>query len=265
MEKTLGFSNFLTQVDSVGMSVLILLLTLSVASWYLIVTKSISNMIASRRAKDFLKHFWHIDSVPQLKTEISAMTDRHAFVQLAKTALTATADSQKHGLKKLAAAGGTNELLTRSLRNSLDQEAARIEYGLTIIASAGSSAPYIGLFGTVWGIYHALIQIGLSGQGTLDKVAGPVGEALIMTALGLAVAIPAVLAYNAFIRRNRLWMAQLDDFAHDLYTIMTTGSKSSEENNQKTPQKEASTISQHTRVTEPTNPSADVISGEGHH
>lgn len=262
MEKTLGFSNFLTQVDPVGMSVLILLLALSVASWYLIVTKSIGNMIASRRAKAFLKHFWHIDSVPQLKTEIGAITDNHAFVQLAKTALATTANSHKHGLEKLATTGDTNELLTRSLRNSLDQEAARIEYGLTIIASAGSSAPYIGLFGTVWGIYHALIQIGVSGQGTLDKVAGPVGEALIMTALGLAVAIPAVLAYNAFIRRNRLWMAQLDDFAHDLYTIMTTGSKSGEEEHQKTVHKETTAAPHHAPVSG-AGVAAGVISGEG--
>ena len=88
-------------------------------------------------------------------------------------------------------------------------------------ASAGSAAPYIGLFGTVWGIYHALVQIGMSGQGTLDKVAGPVGEALIMTALGLAVAIPAVLAYNAFNRRNRMWLSRLESFAHDLYVLLT--------------------------------------------
>ena len=89
------------------------------------------------------------------------------------------------------------------------------------MASAGSAAPYVGLFGTVWGIYHALVQIGLSGQGTLDKVAGPVGEALIMTALGLAVAIPAVLAYNAFNRRNRMWLSRLESFAHDLYVLLT--------------------------------------------
>ncbi len=94
-----------------------------------------------------------------------------------------------------------------------------------MIASAGSAAPYIGLFGTVWGIYHALIQIGLSGQGTLDKVAGPVGEALIMTALGLAVAIPAVLAYNTFVRRNRIWLGRLDAFAHDLFVLIAVGAK----------------------------------------
>ena len=123
--------------------------------------------------------------------------------------------------QKLEQAGGMTEFLTRTLNNAIDQEAARVERGLTVLASAGSAAPYIGLFGTVWGIYHALIQIGLSGQGTLDKVAGPVGEALIMTALGLVVAIPAALAYNAFGRHNRLWLAQLESFAHELYVLMT--------------------------------------------
>ncbi|QOJ09539.1 MotA/TolQ/ExbB proton channel family protein [Nitrosomonas sp. H1_AOB3] len=265
MEKALGFSNFLTQIDHVGMCVLVLLLALSVASWYLIVTKSISNTIASRRANAFLKHFWNIDTIPQLETEIRTMTGNHAFIQLAKTALGVTTDSQKHGLEKLAAAGGINELLTRSLRNSLDQEAARIENGLTIIASAGSAAPYIGLFGTVWGIYHALIQIGLSGQGTLDKVAGPVGEALIMTALGLAVAIPAVLAFNAFTRRNRLWMAQLDSFAHDLYTVLTVGSKVGGENSEKAPLKVVTTTSQRSAPAAGlANAAAGITGGEGH-
>jgi len=262
MEKTLGFSNFLTQIDHVGMCVLILLLSLSVASWYLIVTKSISNLIASRRANAFLKHFWNIDTVPQLESEIRNMTGNHAFIQLAKTALGVSTDSQKHGLEKLAAAGGANELLTRSLRNSLDQEAARIENGLTIIASAGSAAPYIGLFGTVWGIYHALIQIGLSGQGTLDKVAGPVGEALIMTALGLAVAIPAVLAFNAFTRRNRLWMAQLDSFAHDLYTILTIGSKVGEESSQRSTPKITTPASRHIPTAGLANTAAGITGGE---
>lgn len=236
MEKTLGFSNFLSELDYVGMGVLIFLFVLSVASWYLILVKGISNRITSRRANKFLKHFWSIDSLPQLKREIGNTPTDNAFVQLAKIALAVNDNSHKHGLEKLAAAGGVNELLTRSLRNGLDQEAAHVESGLTVLASAGSASPFIGLFGTVWGIYHALIQIGITGQGTLDKVAGPVGEALIMTALGLAVAIPAVLAYNAFIRRNRVWLAQLDSFAHDLYAILTVGSKMDEvSDNQKQP------------------------------
>ena len=103
-----------------------------------------------------------------------------------------------------------------------------MESGLTVLASVGSTAPFVGLFGTVWGVYHALINIGMSGQGTLDKVAGPVGEALVMTALGLAVAIPAVLAYNAMVRGNRVVLAQLDSFAHDLFAFLTTGAHAGE-------------------------------------
>lgn len=223
MEQGLGFSHFLSQIDEVGMSVLILLLSLSVASWYLIITKSIVNLMAKRRAEAFLKHFWSFDSLQAVNLEFKNVAPNNAFAELAKLGIDAAADSKIHSSYKLAAAGGTSEFLTRTLRNGIDQEATRIENGLTLIASAGSAAPYIGLFGTVWGIYHALIQIGLSGQGTLDKVAGPVGEALIMTALGLAVAIPAVLAYNAFVRRNRIWMARLEAFAHDLFILITVG------------------------------------------
>lgn len=223
MEQGLGFSHFLDQIDGVGMSVLVLLLTLSVASWYLIITKSIANLIAKRRAEAFLKHFWSFDSLQAVHTEFKNAAPDNAFAELAKLGIDAAADSKIHSSHKLAAAGGTSEFLTRTLRNGIDQEATRVENGLTLIATAGSAAPYIGLFGTVWGIYHALIQIGLSGQGTLDKVAGPVGEALIMTALGLAVAIPAVLAYNAFVRRNRIWLARLEAFAHDLFILITVG------------------------------------------
>jgi biopolymer transport protein ExbB len=121
--------------------------------------------------------------------------------------------------------GSADDFLTRALRRAIEQDTARLEYGHTVLASVASSAPFVGLFGTVWGIYHALLAIGMSGQGTLDKVAGPVGEALIMTALGLAVAIPAVLAYNAFTRANRLLLTELDGFAHDLYAFMSTGNR----------------------------------------
>ncbi|HQV87565.1 MAG TPA: MotA/TolQ/ExbB proton channel family protein [Nitrosomonas sp.] len=223
METGLGFSHFLAQIDGVGISVLVLLLSLSIASWYLIITKSIANYIAKRRAEAFIKHFWSFDSLQAVSIEFKNTAPNNVFAALAKLGIDAAADSKIHSSYKLAAAGGKSEFLTRALRNGIDQEATRIENGLTLIASAGSAAPYIGLFGTVWGIYHALIQIGLSGQGTLDKVAGPVGEALIMTALGLAVAIPAVLAYNAFVRRNRIWLARLEAFAHDLFVLITVG------------------------------------------
>jgi biopolymer transport protein ExbB len=220
---SLGFAHFLANADGMGQLVLAALLLLSVASWYLIVTRAIANILAQRRADAFLAGFWNAPSLAEVRNVLAARPVDNAFAELAEAALKAAADSEARHPQRLAAAGGLGEFLTRVLRNGIDLEAARSEHGLTVLASAGSAAPYVGLFGTVWGIYHALVQIGLSGQGTLDKVAGPVGEALIMTALGLAVAIPAVLAYNAFNRRNRMWLARLDAFAHDLYVLTTVG------------------------------------------
>jgi biopolymer transport protein ExbB len=228
MEQKLGFAHFISQTDAVGLTVLLLLFGMSIVSWYLIVTRSIANLAANKRVELFLKRFWEADSLQEMERVLQADRSDNAFAELANQALTAGREGSRHGVQKLASAGGLSEFVTRALRNSLEQEAARSENGLTILATAGSAAPYIGLFGTVWGIYHALVYIGLSGQGTLDKVAGPVGEALIMTAVGLAVAIPAVLAYNSFSRRNRIWLARLDGFAHDLYTLITFGEKTSD-------------------------------------
>jgi len=227
MEQSLGLAHFLAQQDALGRVLLILLLGLSVASWYLILTKGITNVLERRRADHFLTGFWQADSLAGAAAKLAAGSADNAFAALLRQIVDAVGNGQRQepSQQGLTAAGGLAELVTRVLRNGIDQEAARVENGLTILASAGSSAPYIGLFGTVWGIYHALVQIGLSGQGTLDKVAGPVGEALIMTALGLAVAIPAVLAYNSFSRRNRLWLSRLDAFAHDLYVLATVGSR----------------------------------------
>jgi len=218
MEHGLGFAHFLAQTDGVGKSVLAALLLLSLASWYLIFTRTLANWLARRRADAFVTRFWQAASLDAVADMLRAQKPDNAFAVLVEAALQAQANG---GEKNLAAAGGIGEYLTRTLNNAVDREAAESEHGLTVLASAGSAAPYIGLFGTVWGIYHALVQIGMSGQGTLDKVAGPVGEALIMTALGLAVAIPAVLAYNAFNRRNRVWISRLESFAHDLYVLLT--------------------------------------------
>jgi len=217
LEQGLGFAHFLAQTDGVGKAVLAALLLLSVASWYLIFTRALANWLAARRADTFLHRFWQAGSLDEVAGSLQGHAD-NAFAVLVDEALKAQANG---GEKNLAVAGGLGEYLTRTLNNAVDREAAAAEHGLTVLASAGSAAPYIGLFGTVWGIYHALVQIGMSGQGTLDKVAGPVGEALIMTALGLAVAIPAVLAYNAFNRRNRMWLSRLESFAHDLYVLLT--------------------------------------------
>jgi biopolymer transport protein ExbB len=123
----------------------------------------------------------------------------------------------------LGAQADQSELITRALRQAINRGAAQLESGLTLLASVGSTAPFVGLFGTVWSIYHALVSIAAAGQVQIDRVAGPVGEALIMTAFGLAVAIPAVLAYNAFTRTQRLTTARLEGFAHALHAYLVSG------------------------------------------
>ena len=118
-----------------------------------------------------------------------------------------------------------SDWISRALRNSIDSTTGKLQAGLAILASVGSTAPFVGLFGTVWGIYHALMKIGAAGQASIDQVAGPIGEALIMTALGLAVAIPAVLGYNALVRGNKHILAKLGRFAHDLHAYHVTGAR----------------------------------------
>jgi biopolymer transport protein ExbB len=209
--QSIGFASFLTHTDAAGKVILFVLLAMSLATWYLIVTKTITVLLERRRSAGFLEMFWNASSIAAIASQLE---ERHPDEPFAHLAWHAVAARRK----------GNDEFVTRAMRRVIDEDTARIESGLTVLASIGSTAPFVGLFGTVWAVYHALVSIGLSGQGTLDKVAGPVGEALIMTALGLAVAIPAVLAYNAFVRSNRLVLARLDAYAHDLYAVLTTGS-----------------------------------------
>jgi biopolymer transport protein ExbB len=207
-QQTAGFASFLAQTDALGKGILVIMLAMSIATWYLIATKSITIFLERRKSARFVETFWNAPSLATIQSGVASTDSPDAFSRLARSALAA------HGK-------GDGEFLTRAMRRVIDEDTARLESGLTVLASVGSTAPFVGLFGTVWGVYHALVAIGLSGQGTLDKVAGPVGEALIMTALGLAVAIPAVLAYNGFVRANRLVLARLDAFAHDLYSTLT--------------------------------------------
>jgi len=222
--QSVGIASFLSQTDGVGKAIIVVLVVMSIATWYLIVNKTLQTVMMRRRTAQFLQFFWDAPSLQTVATRLEQQHPDEPFSHLTWHAIVAARHHQNHGANKLDAAGTTAEFLTRAMRRVIDEETARIESGLTVLASVGSTAPFIGLFGTVWGVYHALINIGMSGQGTLDKVAGPVGEALIMTAAGLAVAIPAVLAYNAFVRSNRLVLAQLDSFAHDLYSFLITGS-----------------------------------------
>lgn len=220
-----GVSAFLAQGDAVGLLVLLILGAMSVATWYLIATKSVSNRRMSRRIQLFMAHFWGAPSIDTIAAELSRQSPEEPFGRVAAQAMEARQHYRRSMSAGLVDAGGQGEFLTRSIRRAIIREAGALEFGLSVLASIGSTAPFVGLFGTVWGIYHALIGIGASGAATLDAVAGPVGEALIMTAAGLFVAIPAVLAHNAFARGNRTVLAELDGFAHDLHAFLTTGAK----------------------------------------
>ena len=219
----LGFGHFLANADIVAKVLLVVLALMSAISWYLIVYKGINLVLRQRRSKKFLDFFWSATSLEAVQNELSIHGVKEPFGHLTAHSLHAQQHHEKFGAGKLEEAGSEQEFLTRTIKKVLDEETTALENGLTMLATIGATAPFVGLFGTVWGVYHALVAIGLSGAGTLDKVAGPVGEALIMTGLGLAVAIPAVIAYNAFTRSNRVLTARLDAFAYELFTFLSMG------------------------------------------
>jgi biopolymer transport protein ExbB len=210
--QSIGFASFLTHTDAVGKGILFILLAMSLSTWYLIVTKAVTVYFERKRSAGFLETFWNAPSINAIESQLE---ERHPDEPFAHLAWHAVAARHK----------GNDDFLTRAMRRVIDEDTARIESGLTMLASVGSTAPFVGLFGTVWAVYHALVNIGLSGQGTLDKVAGPVGEALIMTALGLAVAVPAVLCYNFLVRRNKVLSEKFRSFANDLQTYLLSSKR----------------------------------------
>jgi len=218
-----GFLHFIEQSDMVGKSLFVVLLVMSLISWYVIILKTISLVGMKGRVNRFLEHFWHAPSLEAAIDGIRLEKPNNPFAQVALEAIEARDHYERLGAANADDNGVDSDYLTRAIRRGIEQETARLESGLTMLASIGSTAPFVGLFGTVWGVYHALVSIGMGGTASIERIAGPVGEALIMTGLGLAVAIPAVLAFNAFVRRNRVLLARLDAFAYDLYTFLTTG------------------------------------------
>ncbi|MCO5099621.1 MAG: MotA/TolQ/ExbB proton channel family protein [Burkholderiaceae bacterium] len=219
-ERELGLMHFWEAGDAITHSVAWLLLAMSIVSWYFILSKAWSTWRMRRGAHAALEQFWNARTMDEALATLERADRERVFVPLAQKARTAAAMQPDDSL---AGSVDRDELVTRVLRREITQASARLESGLALLASVGSTAPFVGLFGTVWGIYHALLSIASSGQVMIDRVAGPVGEALVMTAAGLAVAIPAVLAYNAFVRANRVVLAELDGFAHDLLALVTTG------------------------------------------
>ena len=220
-----GVLSFWQQADAVGRAAAIVLLLMSIATWYLIVTKSLQLWRTRREAERALDAFWQAPELTQAVERMRGAAPASPFYEVAAEGAAARAHHDRHVHGSLAESLDLSEFVTRALRRAVQRTSARLDSGLSVLASVGATAPFVGLFGTVWGIYHALIGIGFTGQATIDKVAGPVGEALIMTAFGIAVAVPAVLAYNFLLRAHRVIAAELDGFAHDLHAYLTTGAR----------------------------------------
>jgi biopolymer transport protein ExbB len=220
-EGTFGFEHLWASGDSISHFVAILLLLMSLISWYLILSKTWDWWRMNRAAR-CVGRFWAAESVLAGLDKLREGGADSPYVQLAMQAHCCNNDFEAAD-GRLLSRFDPAEQMERALRQQLLSAQATMENGLTLLATTGATSPFVGLFGTVWGIYHALVAIGISGQAALEKVAGPVGEALIMTAAGLAVALPAVFAYNAFTRANRVALASLDAFAHDLHAFFTVG------------------------------------------
>jgi biopolymer transport protein ExbB len=222
MESQLGLITLWTQGDWVTKAVALMLLGMSLSSWIVILIKAV-DIVKFKSLGARTESFWHSEDFAAGIKALGPQQD-NPFVLLAQAGQEASAHDH-HAQTQLCDALDNSDWISRSLRNSIDDSTARFQSGLAILASVGSTAPFVGLFGTVWGIYHALMGIGAAGQATIDKVAGPIGEALIMTALGLAVAIPAVLGYNALVRGNKSILTKLNRFSHDLHAYFVTGAR----------------------------------------
>jgi biopolymer transport protein ExbB len=198
--------------DAVAKTVLLLLLIMSIGSWYIMIVKVLEQAKMGRQAKAAAKDFWSAGSVLQ---GAAALEQNSPFRFMA--------DAANNAVKKHDGLMGhvpVNEWIAMGIQRAVERIQSNTQGGLAFLATVGSTSPFVGLFGTVWGIYHALTAIGISGQASIDKVAGPVGEALIMTAIGLAVAVPAVLAYNWLVRRNKAVMDDVRAFSNDLHAVV---------------------------------------------
>jgi biopolymer transport protein ExbB len=207
-----GLRALWAQGDPVARGTLLILAVMSLASWYVLVTKLIAQGRMGGQGRAANEKFWKADTVRQ---GADTLQKGSPYRFIAESALEAT---RKHG--GLIGQVDLNTWVTQSIERAVGTVHSRTQEGLAVLATVGSTAPFVGLFGTVWGIYNALVRIGASGQASIDKVAGPVGEALIMTAIGLAVAVPAVLGYNWLVRRNKVAMDTVRGFGSDLHTVL---------------------------------------------
>jgi biopolymer transport protein ExbB len=223
---TSGLVHVWAQGDWVTRSVALVLMAMSVATWTIIILKALDQR--SQRAQALqVETFWHSGDFAQGLDKLggSAVNPFKSLAQEGREATRHLQNPQGHGQPELLDALDVSDWVERSLRKSVDDFQAKAQSGLPVLASVASTAPFVGVFGTVWGIYHALLGFGAAGQVSIDLVAGPIGEALIMTAMGLVVAIPAVLGYNALLRGNKGILHLLNRFAHDLHAYFVTGAR----------------------------------------
>lgn len=204
------------QGDFIARGTLLVLALMSASTWYILVTKLLEQSRLLRQARQTNQTFWKASSVTEGSDALPKKSPFHAISSTGINAL-------EHHEGSLVESIDLNTWITLSIQRVVEQITSRLQGGLAVLATVGSTAPFVGLFGTVWGIYHALIAIGIAGQASIDKVAGPVGEALIMTALGLATAVPAVLGYNWLVRRNKLAVEKIRGFANDLHSVLISG------------------------------------------
>ncbi len=218
-----GFTHLWAQGDLLIRSVAVLLIAMSLSSWTVILSKAWQQMRLRRMAEAAGRDFWRAHSLEEALKLFPGDVGANPFRAMVEEGLQAVrhhADNRQ----ELQGAMNLSEWLSSNLRAAFDDGVSDMQRGLALVGSVGSTAPFVGLFGTVWGIYHALISISVAGQASIDKVAGPVGESLVMTALGLGVAIPAVLGYNALVRGNKAIQARLNRFMQDLHVFLLTGS-----------------------------------------
>ena len=222
VENPYGLGALITNGNIIDRAILVVLLIMSLLTWFIMITKFFDQRRQRLQAIEAEKEFWTSTSLTDAINKLKGGSN--PFRALAETGKQAY-EYHEVNKSRLSAAIGTSDWITESLQRTADLVLSRMQAGLPVLASVGATAPFVGLLGTVIGIYNALIAIGVAGQASIDKVAGPVGEALIMTAIGLAVAVPAVLGYNILLRRNKAVQERVSHFTHELHAYLISGVK----------------------------------------
>ena len=212
VENPYGLKALWNEGDIIAKTTLVIMVIMSIGTWYIMAAKLVELSKINRQAKAADKSFW---AAPTVAQGVDSLKEQSPFRFIAQAGLEST---KKH--EGLLAHISFSDWTSQSIQRATDSVQGNMQNGLAFLATVGSTAPFVGLFGTVWGIYNALVKIGVSGQASIDKVAGPVGESLIMTAIGLAVAVPAVLGYNFIVRRNKTTMDKIRGFGSDLHSVL---------------------------------------------